>query len=128
VVVNDREAADPFSGRRAPVLPQARERHDAAISVAPTDSLPVVRYDAKGAQRSLDMLRWGLVPYWAKDIKVGFANINAKAEGIETQPAFGSAGAASCRSTTFMNGAKTASGKQPYALALALLATFLGKS
>jgi putative SOS response-associated peptidase YedK len=28
-------------------------------------------------------LRWGLVPYWAKDIKVGFANINAKAEGIE---------------------------------------------
>ena len=34
------------------------------------------------------MLRWGLVPYWAKDIKVGFANINAKAEGIESKPAF----------------------------------------
>jgi hypothetical protein len=28
------------------------------------------------------------VPYWAKDIKVGFANINAKAEGIESKPAF----------------------------------------
>jgi putative SOS response-associated peptidase YedK len=28
-------------------------------------------------------MRWGLVPFWAKDIKVGFANINAKAEGIE---------------------------------------------
>jgi putative SOS response-associated peptidase YedK len=28
------------------------------------------------------------VPYWAKDIKVGFANINAKAEGIEGKPAF----------------------------------------
>jgi len=28
------------------------------------------------------------VPFWAKDIKVGFANINAKAEGIETKPAF----------------------------------------
>ena len=27
-------------------------------------------------------MRWGLVPYWAKDLKVGFANINAKAEGI----------------------------------------------
>jgi SOS response associated peptidase (SRAP) len=28
------------------------------------------------------------VPYWAKDLKVGFANINAKAEGIENRPAF----------------------------------------
>jgi hypothetical protein len=27
--------------------------------------------------------KWGLVPFWAKDIKVGFANINAKAEGID---------------------------------------------
>jgi putative SOS response-associated peptidase YedK len=56
--------------------------------VAPTDSLPVVRYDRKAEQRSLDLLRWGLIPYWAKDIKVGFANINAKAEGIESKPAF----------------------------------------
>ena len=57
-------------------------------NVAPTDSVPVVRYDPKAGQRSLDLLRWGLIPYWAKDIKVGFANINAKAEGIETRPAF----------------------------------------
>ena len=57
-------------------------------NVAPTDSLPVVRYDAKAGERSLDMLRWGLVPFWAKDLNVGFANINAKAEGIETRPAF----------------------------------------
>ena len=54
----------------------------------PTDLLPVVRYDAKAGERSLDLLRWGLIPYWAKDIKVGFANINAKAEGIESKPAF----------------------------------------
>ncbi|HEY4048323.1 MAG TPA: SOS response-associated peptidase family protein [Acidobacteriaceae bacterium] len=33
-------------------------------------------------------MRWGLVPFWAKDIKVGFSNINAKAEGIENKPAF----------------------------------------
>jgi hypothetical protein len=41
---------------------------------------PVVRYDLKARERSLDVMRSGLVPYWAKDIKVGFANINAKAE------------------------------------------------
>ena len=33
-------------------------------------------------------MRWGLVPFWAKDIKVGFANINAKAETVDTKPAF----------------------------------------
>jgi hypothetical protein len=47
-----------------------------------------VRLDAKAGERSLDLMRWSLVPYWAKDIKVGFANINAKAEGIEIKPAF----------------------------------------
>src|SRR6516165_12696707 len=57
-------------------------------NVAPTDPLPVVRFDAKAGERSLDVLRWGLVPFWAKDLKVGFANINAKAEGIENRPAF----------------------------------------
>ena len=57
-------------------------------NVAPTDPLPVVRYDTKDYQRSLEVMRWGLVPFWAKDIKVGFADINAKAEGIENKPAF----------------------------------------
>jgi len=54
----------------------------------PTDLLPVVRYDRKAGERSLDLLRRALVPFWAKDIKVGFANINAKSEGIESKPAF----------------------------------------
>jgi putative SOS response-associated peptidase YedK len=26
-----------------------------------------VRYDSKAGERSLDLMRWGLVPYWAKD-------------------------------------------------------------
>src|ERR1700756_819331 len=57
-------------------------------NVAPTDPLPVVRYDARASKRALDVMRWGLVPFWAKNIKVRFANINAKAEGIEGKPAF----------------------------------------
>jgi hypothetical protein len=35
-------------------------------NAAPTDPLPVVRYDARTG-RSLDLAPWGLVPYWAKD-------------------------------------------------------------
>jgi putative SOS response-associated peptidase YedK len=91
-------------------------------NVAPTNSLPVVRYDAKAAQRSLDMLRWGLIPHWAKDIKVGFANINAKAEGIENKPAFRKAFERRRCLVPVDNvykWRKTATGKQPYALALA---------
>ena len=91
-------------------------------NVAPTDPLPVVRYDAKAGERSLDLLRWGLVPYWAKDIKVGFANINAKAEGIESKPAFREAfqrRRCLVPVENFYEWKKTPTGKQPYAVALA---------
>jgi putative SOS response-associated peptidase YedK len=90
-------------------------------NVVPSDSLPV-RYDAKATRRSLDMLRWGLIPSWAKDIKVGFANINSKAEGIENKPAFRKAferRRCLVPVDNFYEWRKTATGKQPYALALA---------
>jgi putative SOS response-associated peptidase YedK len=89
---------------------------------APTDQLPIVRLDAKAGERSLDLSRWGLVPFWAKDIKVGFANINAKAEGIETRPAFREAfqrRRCIVPVDNFYEWQKTATGKQPYAIGLA---------
>ena len=63
------------------------QRNQAGL-LDPAQSADGIRYDQKAGQRSLDLLRLGLIPYWAKDIKVGFANINAKAEGIESKPAF----------------------------------------
>src|SRR5438067_6640836 len=57
-------------------------------NVAPTDNLPIVRYDQKAGSRTLDLMRWGLVPYWAKDIKIGFSTINAMAETVEVKPVF----------------------------------------
>ena len=59
-----------------------------SYNVAPQTFQPVVCFNRKTLERELVQMRWGLVPYWAKDIKVGFANINAKAEGIEGKPAF----------------------------------------
>jgi len=91
-------------------------------NVAPTDQLPIVRFDKRAGERSLDLARWGLVPYWAKDIKVVFANINAKAEGIENRPAFREAfQRRRCLMPVdnFYEWKKTATGKQPYAIALA---------
>jgi putative SOS response-associated peptidase YedK len=87
-----------------------------------TDLLPVVRYDRRASERSLDLLRWGLIPHWAKDINVGFANINAKAEGIENRPAFREAfqrRRCLVPVDNFYEWKKTATGKQPYAVALA---------
>src|SRR5215471_5028425 len=93
----------------------------ASWNVAPTDPLPIVRYDAKEQQRSLEVMRWGLVPFWAKDIKVGFANINAKAEGIENKPAFREAfrqRRCLVPVDSFYEWKKVDGGKQPYAIAL----------
>jgi putative SOS response-associated peptidase YedK len=62
------------------------------------------------------------MPYWAKDINVGFANINAKAEGIETRPAFREAfqrRRCVVPVDNFYEWKKTTIGKQPYAVALA---------
>src|SRR6266436_7364810 len=47
-------------------------------NIPPTEDIAVVRPDAGGSGRRLDMLRWGLVPYWAKDIKIGYSLIIAK--------------------------------------------------
>ncbi|HEY1260495.1 MAG TPA: SOS response-associated peptidase [Stellaceae bacterium] len=90
-------------------------------NVAPTDPLPIVRFDAKERQRSLEVMRWGLVPFWAKDIKVGFANINAKAEGIENKPAFREAfrqRRCLVPVDNFYEWKKVDAGKQPYAIGL----------
>ena len=57
-------------------------------NVAPTDSLPIVRYHPKAGHRTLDLMRWGLIPNWAKDIKIGFSTINAMAETVDTKPVF----------------------------------------
>jgi putative SOS response-associated peptidase YedK len=62
-------------------------------------------------------MRWGLVPFAAKDIKVGFANINAKAEGIESKPAFREAFQRQrclVPVDNFYEWKKTTAGKQPF--------------
>jgi putative SOS response-associated peptidase YedK len=93
----------------------------ASWNVAPTDSLPVVRYDGRTGERSLDLMRWGLVPFWAKDIKVGFANINAKAEGVDQRPAFREAfqrRRCLVPLDSFYEWKKLGKKRQPYAVAL----------
>jgi putative SOS response-associated peptidase YedK len=57
-------------------------------NMAPTRDAPVVRLQPQTRARHLDLLRWGLVPYWAKDPKSTRQPINARAETVATAPMF----------------------------------------
>jgi putative SOS response-associated peptidase YedK len=57
------------------------------FNVAPGDDIVAVTTTKEGEPRG-DLLRWGLVPFWAKDIKVGYKMINARAETLGDKPAF----------------------------------------
>jgi putative SOS response-associated peptidase YedK len=56
-------------------------------NIAPTQAVATIRADEQGL-RSLDLLRWGLVPHWAKDVGIGNRLINARAETVAEKPAF----------------------------------------
>jgi putative SOS response-associated peptidase YedK len=43
---------------------------------------------SRKAERELRVVRWGLVPFWAKDVKIGSRMINARAETVAEKPAF----------------------------------------
>jgi hypothetical protein len=58
-------------------------------NVAPTQLVPAMRQE--DGKRRLVTLRWGLIPSWAKDAKIGFRLINARADTVATKPSFRSA-------------------------------------
>ena len=87
-------------------------------NLAPTQMAPVVRQ--RDGKRELVMLRWGLIPYWAKDAKIAYKTINARAETVATAPSFREAyGARRCLvpASGFYEWMKTPGGKQPYLIA-----------
>src|SRR5258708_4323753 len=57
-------------------------------NIAPTQPVAAIRQDAKEPKRSFGLLRWGLIPYWAKDTSIGFKTINAMSETAAEKPAF----------------------------------------
>jgi putative SOS response-associated peptidase YedK len=78
---------------RVPVHERIRKR----FNIAPTQEAPVIRAakrDPLGSAapaREVAMLRWGLVPFWAKDLAIGNQLINARCETLAEKPAFRSA-------------------------------------
>ena len=57
-------------------------------NAAPSQELLVIRENHEISERSLDLIKWGLIPYWCKDPKGGRKPINAKAETVAKLPMF----------------------------------------
>ena len=62
-------------------------------NIAPTQSVPIVRLARRKegggvGERELVQVRWGLIPFWAKDVSIGAKTINARAESLAEKPAF----------------------------------------
>ena len=58
------------------------------FNVAPTQRASVVLVDSDEGRRVLTGFRWGLIPGWAKDTRIGSRLINARAETVASTPAF----------------------------------------
>ena len=86
-------------------------------NIAPTQSVPVIRQNPKEPIRELSLVRWGLIPSWAKDSSVAAKMINARSEAAGTKPAYRDA-LKSCRclipADGFYEWQKTGNAKQPY--------------
>lgn len=94
---------------------------DARYNIAPTQDIATGRQDADG-EREVALLRWGLVPFWAKDPTIGNRMINARAETVAEKPSFRAA-YAKRRCLVFADGfyewRTEASGKTPYFISMA---------
>ena len=88
---------------------------------APSQKMLVIRQNHDTGERTLDPVKWGLIPYWCKDPKGGRKPINAKAETVATLPTFRDAyRRRRCILPVdgFFEWRASKAGKQPYAIAM----------
>jgi len=86
-------------------------------NIAPTQPVPVIRQHPKEPVRKLSLMKWGLVPSWAKDPSVGASMINARSETASAKPAFRDPlkfRRCLIPADGFYEWQRTATGKQPY--------------
>ena len=57
-------------------------------NIAPSQQILTITVANAGGPRHAVYRRWGLIPGWAKDMKIGYKMINARAESIADKPAF----------------------------------------
>jgi putative SOS response-associated peptidase YedK len=92
-----------------------------SYNIAPSQKVLTIRFNPEIQQRSLDALQWGLIPYWAKDPKISYRTINARAETVDKAPSFRQAfrkRRCLIPADGFYEWRKTAKPKLPFAIAM----------
>ncbi|MBV8969991.1 MAG: SOS response-associated peptidase [Verrucomicrobia bacterium] len=92
-----------------------------SYNIAPSQKVLTIRFNPETRVRLLDALQWGLIPYWAKDPKIGYRTINARAESIDKAPSFREAftkGRCLIPADGFYEWRKTVKPKLPFAIAI----------
>jgi putative SOS response-associated peptidase YedK len=82
---NPRDWAEVFA-----VVRQLESEWQPGYNIAPTQQVVCIR-ERPGEPREFFKARWGLIPSWAKDTKIGASCINARVETVASKPAFRSA-------------------------------------
>ncbi len=86
-------------------------------NITPTQLIPCVARGETGADRSIFLARWGLIPSWADDLAIGNRMINARGETVDSKPSFKRAFASRrclIPADGYYEWMKTEDGKQPY--------------
>ncbi|MCP4407910.1 MAG: SOS response-associated peptidase [Gammaproteobacteria bacterium] len=87
------------------------------FNVAPSQGVLAVRRSSPQQQAEMVMLRWGLIPHWAKDRSIGNRMINARSETAAEKPSFRQAYKSSrclIAADGWYEWRKMSAGKQPY--------------
>jgi putative SOS response-associated peptidase YedK len=78
----DQELAVRYFNKKAPKLPSFTPN----FNLSPTQKQLVLRQD--DGKLIPDLFRWGLIPAWAKDMKIGYKLINARGDTVAEKPSF----------------------------------------
>ena len=96
-------------------------------NVTPQSPVPVVHETSEG-ERVAELMRWGLVPHWAKDASIGHKLNNARADGLFDKPSFRQAARRRrclLPASGFYEWQATPAGKQPWYISAAPASPFL---
>ena len=90
-------------------------------NIAPSQNVPIIRQDQTKPERHFSPARWGLIPFWAKDVSIGHIMINARSETAASKPGFREAFKSRCLipADGFYDWKRAETAKQPYSFGMA---------
>ena len=59
-----------------------------SYNIVPSQKVLTIRFNPQTQRRSLDAFQWGLSPSWAKEPKIAYLTINARAETVDKAPSY----------------------------------------